>query len=90
MEEVKNVVAEEQAVAEAVENGQAEQAQEAPLSAGEVKAAKKNFKRSVLIMACGFVLGYMIGRMIFVELRMLAYVTGMAVSGLACAVYIKK
>ena len=89
MEEVKNVVAEEQAV-ENLQSGQAEQAQEAPLSAGEVKTAKKNFKRSVLIMACGFVLGYMLGRMIFTELRMLAYVTGMAVSGLACAVYIKK
>ncbi len=81
MEEVKKEMLEEQA---------AETPQDAPLTEEERKAAKSNFKRNVLIMAAGFVLGYLIGRMIFTQVRVLAYVTGMAMSGIVCALYIKK
>lgn len=84
MEEVKKEVLEEQA---AEQEGQA---QEAPLSESERKAVKSNFVRNAVIMAAGFVLGYMLGRMIFTELRMLAYVCGMVVSGIVASVYIKK
>ena len=62
----------------------------ATLTEEERKTVKKNFKNNVLLMAAGFVLGYLIGRMIFTELRMLAYVTGMVVAGVVCALYIKK
>jgi len=65
-------------------------AEEAPLTEEEGKTVKSNFKRNVLLMAAGFVLGYLIGRMIFVELRMLAYVCGMAMAGIVCALYFKK
>ena len=86
MEEVKKEMLEEQSVEEV----KAAETQEAPLTEEERKTAKKNFKRNALLMAAGFVLGYMIGRMIFVELRMLAYVCGMAMAGIVCALYIKK
>lgn len=93
MEEVKKEMLEEQVVeeqaAEEVKTAEAV-AEEKPLTEDERKAVKKNFKNNVLLMAAGFVLGYLIGRMIFVELRMLAYVTGMAVAGIVCALYIKK
>ncbi len=88
MEEVRNEMLEEQAVEE-VKAAEAA-AEEKPLTDEERKAVKKNFKNNVLLMAAGFVLGYLIGRMIFTELRMLAYVTGMAVAGVVCALYIKK
>lgn len=86
MEEVKKEMLEEQSVEEV----KATETQEAPLTEEERKTAKKNFKRNALLMAAGFVLGYIIGRMIFVELRMLAYVCGMAMAGIVCALYIKK
>ena len=86
MEEVKKEMLEEQSVEEV----KAAETQEAPLTEEERKTAKKNFKRNALLMAAGFVLGYLIGRMIFVELRMLAYVCGMAMAGIVCALYIKK
>lgn len=90
MEEVKKEMLEEQ-VAEQVKAAETPQTQEAaPLTEEERKTVKKNFKRSVLMMAAGFVLGYLIGRMIFVELRMLAYVCGMAMAGIVCALYIKQ
>ena len=88
MEEVRNEMLEEQAVEE-VKAAEAA-AEEKPLTDEERKAVKKNFKNNVLLMAAGFVLGYLIGRMIFTELRMLAYVCGMAVAGVVCALYIKK
>ena len=86
MEEVKKEMLEEQSVEEV----KTTETQEAPLTEEERKTAKKNFKRNALLMAAGFVLGYLIGRMIFVELRMLAYVCGMAMAGIVCALYIKK
>ena len=86
MEEVKKEMLEEQSVEEV----KAAETQEAPLTEEERKTAKKNFKRNALLMAAGFVLGYLIGRMIFVELRMLAYVCGMAMAGIVCALYFKK
>ena len=86
MEEVKKEMLEEQSVEEV----KATETQEAPLTEEERKTAKKNFKRNALLMAAGFVLGYLIGRMIFVELRMLAYVCGMAMAGIVCALYVKK
>ena len=84
MEEVKKEMLEEQVVEEV------QAAEEAPLTEEERKTVKSNFKRNVLLMAAGFVLGYLIGRMIFVELRMLAYVCGMAMAGIVCALYFKK
>ena len=87
MEEVKKEMLEEQAVEEV---RAPEAAQEAPLTEEERKTVKSNFKRNALLMAAGFVLGYLIGRMIFVELRMLAYVCGMAMAGIVCALYFKK
>ena len=87
MEEVKKEMLEEQAVEEVKAP---EAAQEAPLTEEERKTVKSNFKRNALLMAAGFVLGYLIGRMIFTELRMLAYVCGMAMAGIVCALYIKK
>lgn len=96
MEEVKKEMLEEQTeqaveAEQTVEAGQAVEAPQAePMTEEERKAAKRNFKRNALIMAAGFVLGYLIGRMIFVELRMLAYVCGMAMAGIVCALYIKK
>ena len=87
MEEVKKEMLEEQAVEEVKAP---EAAQEAPLTEEERKTVKSNFKRNALLMAAGFVLGYLIGRMIFVELRMLAYVCGMAMAGIVCALYVKK
>ena len=86
MEEVKKEMQEEQVVEEV----QAAETQAAPLTEEERKTVKINFKRNVLLMAAGFVLGYLIGRMIFVELRMLAYVCGMAMAGIVCALYVKK
>lgn len=88
MEEVRNELLEEQVVEEA----KAAEAvvEEKPLTEDERKQVKQNFKSNALLMAAGFVLGYLIGRMIFVELRMLAYVCGMAVAGIVCALYIKK
>jgi len=86
MEEVKKEMLEEQSVEEV----KATETKEAPLTEEERKTAKKNFKRNALLMAAGFVLGYLIGRMIFVELRMLAYVCGMAMAGIVCALYVKK
>lgn len=88
MEEIKKEMLEEQVVEE-VKAAEAV-AEEKPLTEEERKAVKKNFKSNVLLMAAGFVLGYLIGRMIFVELRMLAYVCGMAMAGIVCALYIKK
>ena len=87
MEEVKKEMLEEQTVEEVKAP---EAAQEAPLTEEERKTVKSNFKRNALLMAAGFVLGYLIGRMIFTELRMLAYVCGMAMAGIVCALYIKK
>jgi len=87
MEEVKKEMLEEQGMEEVKAP---EAAQEAPLTEEERKTAKSNFKRNALLMAAGFVLGYLIGRMIFTELRMLAYVCGMAMAGIVCALYIKK
>ena len=87
MEEVKKEMLEEH-VMEEVKAPEA--AQEAPLTEEERKTVKSNFKRNALLMAAGFVLGYLIGRMIFTELRMLAYVCGMAMAGIVCALYIKK
>ena len=87
MEEVKKEMLEEQAVEEVKAP---EAAQEVPLTEEERKTVKSNFKRNALLMAAGFVLGYLIGRMIFVELRMLAYVCGMAMAGIVCALYFKK
>ena len=84
MEEVKKEILEEQVVEEV------KAAEEAPLTEEERKTVKSNFKRNALLMAAGFVLGYLIGRMIFVELRMLAYVCGMAMAGIVCALYVKK
>lgn len=84
MEEVKKEMLEEQVVEEV------QAAEEASLTEEERKTVKSNFKRNVLLMAAGFVLGYLIGRMIFVELRMLAYVCGMAMAGIVCALYFKK
>jgi len=84
MEEVKKEMLEEQVVEEV------KAAEEAPLTEEARKTVKSNFKRNALLMAAGFVLGYLIGRMIFVELRMLAYVCGMAMAGIVCALYIKK
>ena len=84
MEEVKKEMLEEQVVEEV------KAAEEASLTEEERKTVKSNFKRNVLLMAAGFVLGYLIGRMIFVELRMLAYVCGMAMAGIVCALYFKK
>ena len=84
MEEVKKEMLEEQVVEEV------QAAEEASLTEEERKTVKSNFKRNVLLMAAGFVLGYLIGRMIFVELRMLAYVCGMAMAGIVCALYVKK
>ena len=84
MEEVKKEMLEEQVVEEV------KAAEEASLTEEERKTVKSNFKRNVLLMAAGFVLGYLIGRMIFVELRMLAYVCGMAMAGIVCALYVKK
>lgn len=90
MEELKKEMQAEQEVQteQVKQAGQAEQAQ--PLTDDERKTVKKNFKQSVVIMALGFVLGYMLGRMVFTEVRVLAYVAGMVVSGLVGAVYIKK
>ena len=90
MEELKKEIQAEQEVQteQVKQAGQAEQAQ--PLTEDERKTVKKNFKQSVVIMALGFVLGYMLGRMVFTEMRVLAYVAGMVVSGLVGAVYIKK
>ncbi|MDD6044527.1 MAG: hypothetical protein PUC76_02630 [Clostridia bacterium] len=90
MEELKKEMQAEQEVQteQVKQAGQAEQAQ--PLTEDERKTVKKNFKQSVVIMALGFVLGYMLGRMVFTEVRVLAYVAGMVVSGLVGAVYIKK
>ena len=90
MEELKKEMQAEQEVQteQVKQAGQAEQAQ--PLTDDERKTVKKNFKQSVVIMALGFVLGYMRGRMVFTEVRVLAYVAGMVVSGLVGAVYIKK
>lgn len=90
MEELKKEMQAEQEVqtGQVKQAGQAEQAQ--PLTEDERKTVKKNFKQSVVIMALGFVLGYMLGRMVFTEVRVLAYVAGMVVSGLVGAVYIKK
>ena len=92
MEEVKKEMQEEQVVEEVqvAEEAQDAETQAAPLTEEERKTVKSNFKRNVLLMAAGFVLGYLIGRMIFVELRMLAYVCGMAMAGIVCALYIKK
>lgn len=91
MEEVKKEMLEEKAEQAAAAEQTAEAVQEAaPLTEEERKSAKNNFKRNVLVMASGFVLGYLLGRMIFTELRMLAYVTGMAVSGIVSALYIRK
>ena len=84
MEEVKKEMLEEQVVEEV------KATEEAPLTEEERKTVKSNFKRNALLMAAGFVLGYLIGRMIFVELRMLAYVCGMAMAGIVCALYVKK
>ena len=84
MEEVKKEMLEEQVVEEV------KAAEEASLTEEERKTVKSNFKRNALLMAAGFVLGYLIGRMIFVELRMLAYVCGMAMAGIVCALYVKK
>ncbi len=86
MEEVKKEMLEEQAV----QNAEAEQAAETPMTEEERKTAKNNFKRNALLMAAGFLLGYLVGRMIFTQVRVLAYVTGMAMSGIVCALYIKK
>lgn len=90
MEELKKEMQAEQEVQteQVKQAGQAEQAQ--PLTEDERKTVKKNFKQSVVIMALGFVLGYMLGRMVFTEVRVLAYVAGMVVSGLVGAVYINK
>ena len=90
MEELKKEMQAEQEVqtGQVKQAGQAEQAQ--PLTEDERKTVKKNFKQSVVIMALGFVLGYMLGRMVFTEVRVLAYVAGMVVSGLVGAVYINK
>lgn len=91
MEEVKNEMLEEQAeqTLDAAQEGQAEpQAQ--PMTDEEKKVAKSKFTRNVILMGAGFVLGYMIGRMIFTEMRMLAYVCGMAVSGVVAAIYVRK
>lgn len=93
MEELKKEIQAEQEVQteQAKQAGQAEHAEQAqPLTEDERKTVKKNFKQSVVIMALGFVLGYMLGRMVFTEVRVLAYVAGMVVSGLVGAVYIKK
>lgn len=84
MEEVKKEMPEVQA------EQAAEAVQAAPMTGEEKKTAGSNFKRNVLIMASGFVLGYILGRMIFTEVRVLAYVTGMALSGVVSAMYIKK
>lgn len=88
MEEVRSEMLEEQAVEEVKAAETA--AEEKLLTEEERKAAKNNFKRNVMLMAMGFVLGYILGRMVFTQLRMLAYVTGMAVAGIVCALYIKK
>ena len=93
MEELKKEIQAEQEVQteQVKQAGQAEHAEQAqPLTEDERKTVKKNFKQSVVIMALGFVLGYMLGRMVFTEMRVLAYVAGMVVSGLVGAVYIKK
>ena len=93
MEELKKEIQAEQEVQteQVKQAGQAEHAEQArPLTEDERKTVKKNFKQSVVIMALGFVLGYMLGRMVFTEVRVLAYVAGMVVSGLVGAVYIKK
>lgn len=91
MEEVKKEMLEEQAeqTLEAAQDGQAKPQAE-PMTEEEKKAAKSKFTRNVILMGAGFVLGYMIGRMIFTEMRMLAYVCGMVVSGVVAAIYIRK
>lgn len=100
MEEVKNEVLEEQVAGteqtelagqavQPTQDGQAEP-QEAPMTEEEKKKAKSKFTRNVVLMGAGFVLGYMIGRMIFVEMRFLAYVCGMAMSGIVAALYVRK
>ena len=93
MEELKKEIQAEQEVQteQVKQAGQAKHAEQAQsLTEDERKTVKKNFKQSVVIMALGFVLGYMLGRMVFTEMRVLAYVAGMVVSGLVGAVYIKK
>lgn len=90
MEEVKKEMQEEQVVEEVQAAEEVKVDEAAPLTEEERKTVKSNFKRNVLLMAAGFVLGYLIGRMIFVELRMLAYVCGMAMAGIVCALYVKK